>query len=178
MTNQLEGGSTSGLTLLWVFCAQVGEPGSDGESPFGAWLIQLASQIIASRQTRAHMLAVVSTSCATIVPTIPNLKTPISRFNKKIEKQAKTSFKQGAVRVPWTWFLSGDQIWGFFCTAEGQPTMWSGGTRTTTTQQALTIYVTNIPENVTVEDVSSLFSKEPTLCNTGQTGVQHVWYGM
>lgn len=38
--------------------------------------------------------------------------------------------------------------------------MWSGGTRTTSTEQSLTIYVTNIPDNVTVADVSALFSKD------------------
>lgn len=37
--------------------------------------------------------------------------------------------------------------------------MWSGGTRTTETKQALTIYVTNIPQGVTVADVTALFQK-------------------
>jgi len=37
--------------------------------------------------------------------------------------------------------------------------MWSGGASTTNTKQALTIYVTNIPGNVTVAEISSLFSK-------------------
>jgi hypothetical protein len=39
--------------------------------------------------------------------------------------------------------------------------MWSGGTSTTNTKQALTIYVTNIPGNITLAQVSALFSKDP-----------------
>ncbi|CAK9073770.1 unnamed protein product [Durusdinium trenchii] len=48
--------------------------------------------------------------------------------------------------------------------------MWSGGTRTTSTEQSLTIYVTNIPDNVTVADVSALFSKDEGFCGLRAVG--------
>ncbi|CAJ1421763.1 unnamed protein product [Effrenium voratum] len=48
--------------------------------------------------------------------------------------------------------------------------MWSGGGKTTTTQQALTLYVTNIPEKTSVADLTDLFSKDEGFCGLRAVG--------